>query len=282
MGAHGRRERLDVLLVQRGLASSRTFAQRLIRAGEVLVGTERVDKPGTLVPVDSPLRCTAGEKPYVSRGGQKLAAALDCFGTNPSGLEVVDLGASTGGFVDCLLQRGARRVYAVDVGRGLLDARLAHDPRVVVLDRTNARALTVERIGHPVPLVTADLSFISLLKVLPAAKSLLAPTGSIVALIKPQFEAGKGRVPRGGVVHDVELHLEVLEHMVGGCRSLGLILRDVCLSPLPGAKGNREFFGWIVPAAADVPGVASERLRAVVYESTGGASSAHGASTCNT
>lgn len=268
MGERIPKERVDVLVVRQGLAESRAEAQRLIRAGEVFAGTARLDKPGVLIAADTLLRCARKDQRYVSRGGRKLAAALYAFRLDVAGCVAIDLGASTGGFVDCLLQHGAGRVIAVDVGRGLLDARLAADPRVTVLDRCNARYLTVEQTGCRADVITMDLSFISLIKVLPAARELLAPQGVIVALIKPQFEAGKGCVPRGGVIRDPAVHRRVLLDFRAAVAALGLTLRDATVSPIAGASGNREFFGLLT--ASDTAGAAVDdaRLQAVLDAAT--------------
>jgi 23S rRNA (cytidine1920-2'-O)/16S rRNA (cytidine1409-2'-O)-methyltransferase len=240
MGAPPRpaRVRIDQLLVDRGLAESRTQAQALILAGNVRVGDVPVTKAGTLVAVDSDLRLT-GQRRFASRGGEKLAHALTAFGIDGTGLVCADFGASTGGFTDCLLQQGAVRVYAVDVGYGQLDYRLQQDPRVVVMDRTNARF--VETLPEPIALVVIDVSFISLALVLPAALRVLAPEGRIVALVKPQFEAGREGVGRGGVVRDVAVHRAVLQSVATAAAALGLRLEGLTASPLRGPAGNIEF-----------------------------------------
>ena len=236
------RVRLDRLLVERGLAESGEKARALILAGQVLAAGQPATKAGALVSADAPLEVKAG-LPYVSRGGLKLAAALDAFGISPAGLVVADIGASTGGFTDCLLQRGARRVYAIDVGYGQLAWTLRQDPRVVVKDRTNIRF--VESLPEPADLATIDVSFISLEIVLPAVMRLLAPAGRIVALIKPQFEAGRRRVGKGGVVRDAEVHRAVLRATLGFARQQGLAALGLIASPLRGPAGNVEFLaGW--------------------------------------
>ncbi len=230
------RIRLDQLLVDRGLADSRSQAQALLMAGRVRVGPgdgARTDRrPGDLVGADTPLD-VAAPLPYVSRGGEKLAAALDAFDVDPSGLVCLDAGASTGGFTDALLQRGAARVHAVDVGRGQLAERLRRDPRVVSRERTNARGLTPQMLGESVPLAVVDVSFISLALVLPAVAACLQPGGQVVALVKPQFEAGRGRAP-GGVVRDPAVHREVLEAALGYARAAGLTPVGLTDSPLLG------------------------------------------------
>lgn len=210
-------------------------------AGAVLVDERVVDKAGALVPVDSPIRIRGEEIPYVSRGGIKLAHALDTFGIDPSGGIAIDVGASTGGFTDCLLQRGACRVYAVDVGYGQLAWPLRVDPRVVCLEKTNIRHLEPDRLGEPPSLAVIDASFISLAKVLPSVLRLLADDAVIVALVKPQFEVGRGEVGKGGVVKDERKHRAVIEAVASAARSLGLEIVGVTESPITGARGNREF-----------------------------------------
>jgi 23S rRNA (cytidine1920-2'-O)/16S rRNA (cytidine1409-2'-O)-methyltransferase len=244
-----RRTRLDQLLVERGLVETRSRGQALVLAGKVRVGdgdAARLDhKPGDLIPTAATVRIDAPE-PYVSRGGHKLAAALDAFGLDPHGLAALDVGASTGGFTDVLLQRGARHVVALDVGRGQLVESLRRDPRVTSMERTNARHLTATALPAPVDLAVIDVSFISLTKVLGPVASALAPNGRIVALVKPQFEAGRGRTDRG-VVRDPAIHREVLERVVAGATALGLGTRDVIASPILGPEGNREFLALLAP-----------------------------------
>lgn len=242
-----RRVRLDQLLVERGLVESRAKAQALIRAGQVLVDGRVVDKPGTLVPVD--VGIALREKPrYVSRGGDKLEAALRAFGVDPRGKVCLDIGASTGGFTDCLLQHGAARVHAVDVGKGLLHWKLRNDPRVLVHEGVNARYLRPEDIGEPVELVTIDVSFISLRLILPALHGIVVPGGDVIALVKPQFEAGRGRVGKGGVVRDPGVHREVLEGITRfAVERLGWSVAGAVRSPLRGPAGNVEFFLHLLP-----------------------------------
>ncbi|MBL7064222.1 MAG: TlyA family RNA methyltransferase [Anaerolineae bacterium] len=235
------KKRLDVLLVERGLAESRAQAQRLIRAGLVRVRGQVADKPGTQMATNVEITLQARPR-FVSRGGEKLEAALARFGLDVTGAVAADVGASTGGFTDCLLQHGARRVYAIDVGYGQLAWRLRNDPRVVVMERTNARYL--ESLPQPVNLVTADVAFISLGLILPAAVRWLSPGGQVVALIKPQFEAGRREVGKGGVVRDPEVHRRVLERVVSIAAELGLGLCGLMPSPLRGPAGNVEFLGW--------------------------------------
>jgi 23S rRNA (cytidine1920-2'-O)/16S rRNA (cytidine1409-2'-O)-methyltransferase len=233
------KKRLDVLLVERGLAESRAQAQALVLAGRVpgfAKPGDQVDDAAELA-VDSP-------PPYVSRGGEKLANALDALGVDPRGLDCLDVGASTGGFTDVLLQRGARRVIALDVGYGQLHERLRRDPRVTVLERVNARAL--ESLPFPPELVTCDVSFISVRKVLPAVLPLAAPGWMALVLVKPQFEAGRADVPRGGVVRDPEVHRRVLRDVAEAALAWEAEPAGVVDSGLPGPKGNREFFLHLV------------------------------------
>ena len=235
------KKRLDVLLVERGLAESRAQAQRLIRAGEVRVADQISDKPGMRMATNAEITVQARPR-FVGRGGEKLEAALAHFELDVGGMVAADVGASTGGFTDCLLQRGARRVYAIDVGYGQLAWRLRNDQRVVVMERTNARYL--DELPELVDIVTADVSFISLRLILPAALRWLRPDGQVVALIKPQFEAGRREVRKGGVVRDPETHRRVLERILEAASELGLNLRGLMPSPLRGPAGNIEFLAW--------------------------------------
>jgi 23S rRNA (cytidine1920-2'-O)/16S rRNA (cytidine1409-2'-O)-methyltransferase len=237
-----KRERIDKLLVDRGQAATREKARRLVMAGAVHVDARLVDKPGTTVPVDADIRVEADEDEFVSRGGLKLEGALEHFQTPVAGRIALDVGASTGGFTDCLLKRGARAVYAVDVGYGQFDWSLRNDPRVVLLERTNARFLAPENLPGLADLAVIDVSFISLKLVLPAVVACLVPAGEIVALVKPQFEVGKGRVGKGGVVRDPALHAEVVKDIRAAGVGLGLLDLGECESPVLGPKGNREFF----------------------------------------
>ena len=214
-------------------------------AGWVEVDGHRVDKPGKSVSSSASLKVIEVGEPYVSRGGRKLAGALDHFGLDVRGLVCLDVGASTGGFTDCLLQRGASRVYAVDVGYGLLDYSLRKDSRVVVMERVNARHLEADAIPEPVDLATLDLSFISLLKVAPAIVPHLGARGRLLALIKPQFEAGREAVGKGGIVRDETIRRQVIEERAGDLAELGLLLRGVRDSQVAGAKGNREAFALL-------------------------------------
>ncbi len=236
------KERVDKLLVDRGLAPTREHAQRLVMAGLVFSGDAALVKPGARIADDTPLEVRGEPHPFVGRGGAKLDAALGALAIDVAGLVALDVGASTGGFTDCLLQRGARRVYAVDVGYGQLAWKLRNDPRVVNRERTNVRDLARDDFDAAIDLVTIDASFISLRLVLPAVVRLLDPDRRIVALVKPQFEVGKGRVGKGGVVRDAAQHAEVLAEMQRHALGLGLAVDGLVTSPLLGPAGNREFF----------------------------------------
>jgi len=256
--------RLDVLLVERGLAESRAKAQALIMAGQVRVADQVTLKPATAVAADSVLTVDSGPR-FVSRGGEKLDAALEVFEIDVTGLVCADVGASTGGFTDCLLQRGAAKVYAIDVGKGILHWKLRNDPRVVVMEETNARF--VESLPEQMSLVTVDVSFISLKILLPVVKKWLTPLqlpsfsqkmggaggGVIIALIKPQFEAGKKDVSRGdGVIRDPEIHKQVLLDVLGFAQKEGFQIQGLIKSPLLGPKGNAEFLAWLNPWPAEL------------------------------
>jgi 23S rRNA (cytidine1920-2'-O)/16S rRNA (cytidine1409-2'-O)-methyltransferase len=236
------KKRLDVLLIERGLVESREQGKRLIMAGQVLVDSQVVDKPGTQVAWGADIRLQA-KPPYVSRGGLKLEAALDSFAVQVTGMVAADVGASTGGFTDCLLQRGARKVYAIDVGYGQLAWRLRQDPRVVVMERVNVRFL--ESLTEPIDLATVDVSFISLELVLPSVIAWLKPAGDIIALIKPQFEASPAEVGKGGVVKDPQVHRAVLGKILDWALDRGLAVRGVMASPLKGPAGNVEFLAHL-------------------------------------
>ena len=242
----GKRERLDKLLVERGLVASREEGRSRILAGEVLVDDQSLAKAGSLVDSNALIRMKGKSLPYVSRGGVKLEKALQEFSIEVGDKVVLDVGASTGGFSDCLLAHGARRVYAVDVGYGQLDWKLRNDPRVVVLEKRNIRYLEGEELSDPPQIATIDVSFISLRLVLPKVQKLLTPYGEIVALIKPQFEVGKGKVGKGGVVRSGEEHRRVIEEIKEAAVALKLEVRGVTESPLLGPKGNREFFIYLI------------------------------------
>ncbi len=236
------KQRLDQLLLERGLAESRTKAQALILAGSVFAGEQRLDKAGMMINDEIAIEVRSAAVPFVSRGGLKLAHGLDHFELDPKGKTAIDVGASTGGFTDVLLERGAARVFAVDVGHGQLDWRLRNDPRVVVLEKTNARYLTSEQISEPVDLVVCDASFISLRLVLPASLALAKQGAALVALIKPQFEVGKGQVGKGGVVRDESLHQQVCADIsIWLAEQQGWLVQGITASPIKGPKGNQEF-----------------------------------------
>jgi 23S rRNA (cytidine1920-2'-O)/16S rRNA (cytidine1409-2'-O)-methyltransferase len=250
MGKRSGKQRLDRRVVELGLAEGGSQARALIRAGLVRVAGQVADKPGSQVGSGAQIELES-KPPFVSRGGEKLEAAMKRFEIEAEGVVAADVGASTGGFTDCLLKRGARRVYAIDVGYGQLDWGLRNDPRVVAMERTNARYVQV--LDEPVDLVVADVSFISLRLILAAAVQWLKPEGHVVALVKPQFEAGRADVKRGGVVRDPQVRRGVLERVLGVAGQLGLGLRGLMESPLRGPKGNVEYLAWWVrgPAALD-------------------------------
>ncbi len=235
-----RKERLDVLVVERGLAESRARAQALILAGQVVVGDQRVDKPGALVPAESELRLKGEVLPYVSRGGLKLKGAIDRFALDVRGKVAADIGASTGGFTDCLLQEGAVRVHAIDVGYGQLHEKLRTDPRVRSRERVNARYLSAEDLPEPVGVVVIDVSFISLTQVLPAVLPFLESGGLLIALVKPQFEVGRDRLGKGGVVRDAQARQEAIDAVTAFVREAGLSVRGLMDSTVPGPAGNVE------------------------------------------
>ena len=241
-GPKSKKSRLDVLLVDRGLAESRTRAQALLLAGKVFGGGQRLDKPGHLVAADIPLEVRGASHPWASRGGIKLAHGLDHFAIRAEGAVALDIGASTGGFTDVLLARGAMRVYAVDVGRGQLAWKLRNDPRVIVCEGVNARNLSAKEIADAPDLIVCDTSFIGLEVVLPAPLALAAPGARLIALIKPQFEVGKGRVGKGGIVSDPRLHEEVCGRIHDWLQARpGWEVQGICPSPITGRDGNREF-----------------------------------------
>ena len=244
--------RLDVLLVERGLAESRAKAQAMIMAGQVRVADQVTLKPATSVSADSVVTVDSGPR-FVSRGGEKLEAALEAFQIDVTDWVCADVGASSGGFTDCLLQRGAAKVYAIDVGKGILHWKLRNDPRVVVMEETNARY--VQSLPESVSLVTVDASFISLKILLPVIRKWKVERGEIIGLIKPQFEAGKKDVARGdGVIRDPEIHKQVLLHVLGFAQTEGLHIRGLIKSPLLGPKGNAEFLVWLQDAEPEEHG----------------------------
>jgi 23S rRNA (cytidine1920-2'-O)/16S rRNA (cytidine1409-2'-O)-methyltransferase len=252
------------LLVEQGLAESRERAQALIMAGAVRCDGQRVEKAGQRLPADACLELAGNPIPYVSRGGLKLKAALEAFGIDPGGMTALDVGASTGGFVDCLLQNGAAQVHALDVGRGQLHWKLRQDPRVRILEGINARYLEPDSIADAIHLVTIDVSFISLRLIIPAVRAAVAP-GAWVVLVKPQFEVGRSQVERGGLVTDPVKHRQVLHDMLGFVASEDLVPAGLISSPVRGAKGNREFLLHLRPDAAPP---AAETLNAWIVEAT--------------
>jgi 23S rRNA (cytidine1920-2'-O)/16S rRNA (cytidine1409-2'-O)-methyltransferase len=240
------RKRLDILLVERGLATSREQARRLIMAGAVIVDEQRVDKPGVFITCAAQLRVKdEARSPYVSRGGYKLEAALRAFHIAVTGVVALDVGASTGGFTDCLLQHGAAKVFAVDVGYGQLAWSLRQDPRVVNLERRNIRTLDLAELIETPSLAVIDASFISLSLIIPKVLTLLTPQGRVIALIKPQFEVGKGKVGKGGVVRETALHTQVVSRLCAEVETWEAEVKGVIESPLRGPKGNREFFLYL-------------------------------------
>jgi len=240
-----RKDRVDIVLVERGIVPSRERARALIMAGKVIVEGKTMTKSGIQINVDAQVHLQEGGSPYVSRGGEKIEGALKIFGIDPKGMIVMDVGASTGGFTDCILQKGAKKVYAVDVGYGQLAWRLQKDPRVVNLERRNIRYLSREEVQEETDLIVIDTSFISVEKFLPHLLGFLKREGVILGLIKPQFEVGKGEVGKGGVVRDKALHEKVVDRISNFSRGLGLTVLGVTESPLLGPKGNREFFIYL-------------------------------------
>ena len=263
------KKRLDVLLVEKGYADTRTKAQAIIMSGLVYVDGQKADKPGISYDEALDIEVRTGGCPYVSRGGLKLEKALRDFGVNPTGYVCSDSGASTGGFTDCLLQQGASKVFAIDVGYGQLDWKIRSDPRVVVMERTNVRYVTLADLGEPLDLSVIDVSFISLRIVLPVIKTFLKPTGQVLCLIKPQFEAGKDKVGKKGVVRDPAIHKEVLDSFVALTQEIGFTILGLTFSPVKGPEGNIEFLAHltldnkpgIIPNTASVVSDAHETLK---------------------
>ena len=239
------KKRLDVAMVERGLAESRQKAQAVIMAGQVFVDGQRVDKAGAPVTEARAIEVRGRALPYVSRGGLKLEKAMQLWPIALNGAVCADIGASTGGFTDCMLQNGAQKVYAVDVGYNQLDYRLRTHPQVVCMERTNARYLTQEQIPDLLDFFSVDVSFISLNLILPALRPLMKETGEGVCLVKPQFEAGKDKVGKKGVVRDPEVHLEVLEHFLEHAAHAGFSVKDITFSPIRGPEGNIEYLGYL-------------------------------------
>ena len=240
-----KKERLDVLLVERNLVQSRARAKTTIMAGLVLVDGNKIDKAGTMVKTNADIRVLGNKIPYVSRGGLKLEKAINEFMVELDGKVTADIGASTGGFTDCMLQNGAVKVFAIDVGYGQLDWSLRTDERVINMERTNVRNVTPEDIGELIDLASIDVAFISLEKVLPAVKAMLKPAGEIVALIKPQFEAGREKVGKKGVVRDPKVHMEVIHNVVDMAREMNFVTRELTFSPVKGPEGNIEYLIWL-------------------------------------
>ncbi len=247
------KKRLDVLLVEQGHAESRTKAQAIIMSGLVYVEGQKADKPGMSYDETVSIEVRTGGCPYVSRGGLKLEKALRDFGVKPEGFVCSDSGASTGGFTDCLLQQGASKVFAIDVGYGQLDWKIRSDPRVVVMERTNVRYVTPEDLGEPLDLSVVDVSFISLRIVLPVIRTFLKPTGQVLCLIKPQFEAGKEKVGKKGVIRDPAIHQEVLDNFVELTQQIGFTILGLTFSPVKGPEGNIEFLAHLT--LDDKPGI---------------------------
>ena len=235
------KERLDVLVVNNGLAESREKAKRTIMAGLVTVDGRLEDKPGSRFDIDADIQVAGRECPYVSRGGLKLEKAIEEWGVSCENAVCVDMGASTGGFTDCMLQHGAVKVYAIDVGYGQLDYKLRTDPRVVNMEKTNIRYLDTDQIKEPVDLISIDVSFISLSHMLPVASKILAPEGQILCLVKPQFEAGREQVGKGGIVRDPSVHEEVINKVISYAEENGLYPSELTFSPIKGTKGNIEY-----------------------------------------
>ena len=265
------KERLDVLLVEKGFFESRAKAQAVIMSGDVYVDGQKVDKAGASVAAEASIEVRGSVCPYVSRGGVKLEKALRDFGVDPTGYVCSDSGASTGGFTDCLLQQGAKKVFAIDVGYGQLAWKIRSDPRVVTMERTNIRYVTPEQLGEPLDLSVVDVSFISLKIVLPVIKTLLKQeSGQVLCLIKPQFEAGKDKVGKKGVVRDPQVHCEVLEQFIALAKELDFSIRNLTYSPVKGPEGNIEFLGHLSLAGEDNCYPVPEELVACAHEALRG------------
>lgn len=261
------KERLDVLLVNRGLSESREKAKATIMAGLVFVKQQRVDKAGTKLPVDVDIEVKGNPIPYVGRGGLKLEKAMEAFPITLAGATMMDIGASTGGFTDCALQHGAVKVFAVDVGYGQLAWKLRTDERVVNMERTNIRNVTVDDIGAPVDFISIDVSFISLLKIMPAVVPLVKEGGSLATLIKPQFEAGREHVGKGGIVRDIQVHRDVLRHVIAGIADAGLSPLGLTFSPIKGADGNIEYLLYSKKDSPVHTDVTPEQIDTIVEQS---------------
>lgn len=264
-----KKERLDVLLVEQGFFESRENAKRHIMAGIILVNDMPVDKPGTKIPADARLRIKGHVMPYVGRGGYKLEKALRYFHLPMEGIVMADIGASTGGFTDCALQNGAAKVYAIDVGYNQLDWKLRQDARVVNLEKTNIKDVTLDTLGEPVDMIATDISFISVLKIMPAARSILKPDGRMVILIKPQFEAGRDKVGKGGIVRDPSVHRDVIEEVFRRAAEEGFMTDGLTWSPIKGGSGNIEFLALLRRMPEPPPSVpypSDEAVRRIVED----------------
>ena len=264
------KERLDVLLVKRNLAESREKAKAVIMAGNVFVDGQREDKAGSTFSPDVSIEVRGHVLPYVSRGGLKLEKALANFDVDVKDCVCTDVGSSTGGFTDCMLQNGAKKVFAIDVGRGQLDWKLRNDPRVVCMEKTNIRYVTPEDLAEPLDLSVVDVSFISLRLVLPAIRALLKPTGQVLCLIKPQFEAGKEKVGKKGVVRDPEVHRQVLDGFLELARQLELSVLGLTFSPVKGPEGNIEFLAHLTRGPGEPIGPDTAAVVAAAHRSLGG------------
>lgn len=260
------KERLDVLLVNRGLFESREKAKAAIMAGLIFMDTTRIDKAGTKIPVDADIHVKGNTLPYVSRGGLKLEKAIKMYPINLQDAVMVDIGASTGGFTDCALQNGATKVFAIDVGYNQLAWKLRQDPRVINMEKQNIRTVTPEQLGEQVDFISIDVAFISLDKVLPVATTLLKPEGSLVALIKPQFEAGRENVGKGGIVRDEAVHKDVLRRILHVAFDCGLYLYGLTYSPIKGMEGNIEFLGYFKKSKEGALPIDDELINCVVSE----------------
>ena len=263
------KERLDALLVKRNLVQSRERAKTTIMAGLVLADGQKVDKAGTMVKPEAEIRVLGNTLPYVSRGGLKLEKAIREFGVSLRGKVAADIGASTGGFTDCMLQNGAVKVFAIDVGYGQLAWSLRTDERVVNMERTNVRNVTPDQLGQPVDLASIDVAFISLEKVLPSVREMLQPEGEIVALIKPQFEAGREKVGKKGVVREPSVHEEVIFRVLALARQMELTPKALTYSPVKGPEGNIEYLVWLAKGASAADGVTDELVVSVVSQAHG-------------
>lgn len=240
-----KKERIDVLLVEKGFFLSRENAKRHIMAGIILVNDVPVDKPGTKIFVDSKIRIKGKIMPYVGRGGYKLKKAIDIFDIKLKDVVMMDIGASTGGFTDCALQNGAKKVFAIDVGTNQLDWKLRSDSRVINLEKTNIKEVTLNLLGEKVDFVSSDVSFISVLKIIPAVNLVLKENGNVIVLIKPQFEAGRDKVQKGGIIKNANVHREVIFKTLKGFEKFGLFTHGITYSPIKGGSGNIEFLAWL-------------------------------------